>query len=537
MAFNPTVGDPQGTGQGGIGEQQGTGPGGTTDEEASEGYFNSLFRKNMTKFGILLITIGVSLGVGATRKDKVLQFSNHAFENQNHHSITGPFLSKVRFRPNNSSIKFKGGYEPKYQQSACQFNSSGYYMNKEKIIKDVIQDKCKIMRIPTLYLGDVHSSWSVLGAQSNYNLCKHIGCIVIVFFLYAFIEELIYVRLDARANSKETYDTFRHHHHFMRSALLMIAIIIFGVDLAFDIKNDNLSSVADNKSTYAIGSITTGFSFCVVTLMIMCFTYMQEPYERDKPLKSTNITEQSGSQIQEKKDEENGTNGGNSVLDDRASIVQGNGSRFQIRSLNFGPFEYPHYTYGKPGEKYIPTHIEQSSAYTRLCDIYFNIHTSYLMLLIFPLVWIVALNGTGKVIVDVHIQLIFFSVIFVAFLDICQALVMSVLQTFDATHTLLNKHPIGLVKTFVVLAFYLCKAFVYIPSVQLMFLYYATDVEWARALIIVQIVIVGISFFLDLFITVGIDRYTETYYLYIKKGVFVAYVWSVLFTLFATAAA
>ena len=80
--------------------------------------------------------------------------------------------------------------------------------------------------------------------------------------------------------------------------------------------------------------------------MIMCFTYMQEPYERDKPLKSTNITEQSGSQIQEKKDEENGTNGVNIVLEDPANPVQGNGSRFQVRSLNFGRFEYPNYTYG-----------------------------------------------------------------------------------------------------------------------------------------------------------------------------------------------
>ena len=154
------------------------------------------------------------------------------------------------------------------------------------------------------------------------------------------------------------------------------------------------------------------------------------------------------------------------------------------------------------------------------------------MLLIFPLVWIVALNGTGKVIVDVHIQLIFFGVIFVAFLDICQALVMGVLQTFDATHTLLKAHPIGLVKTFVVLAFYLCKAFVYIPSIQLMFLYYATGGSWPQVLIIVQLVIVIIAFLLDLSIITG--AFTDTYYLYIKKGFFVAYIWSVLFTLLAT---
>jgi hypothetical protein len=246
---------------------------------------------------------------------------------------------------------------------------------------------------------------------------------------------------------------------------------------------------------------------------------MQEPYEEDK-------------------EDATGNSGNNQEGVEATKAVEEGSAVGPERNLKFDiRWPYTNYRSGVPEGKYMPKYFEQSTAYKRLCDIYFNIHTSYLMLLIFPLVWIVALNGTGKVIVDVHIQLIFFGVIFVAFLDICQALVMSVLQTFDATHTLLNKHPIGLVKTFVVLAFYLCKAFVYIPSVQLMFLYYATDVQWARALIIVQIVIVGISFFLDLFITVGIDGYTETYYLYIKKGVFVAYTWSVLFTLFATAAA
>jgi hypothetical protein len=111
---------------------------------------------------------------------------------------------------------------------------------------------------------------------------------------------------------------------------------------------------------------------------------------------------------------------------------------------------------------------------------------------------------------------------------------MSVLQTFDATHTLLKGHPIGLVKTFVVLAFYLCKAFVYIPSIQLMFLYYVTGPSYSQTLIIFQIVIVIISLLLDLSIIIGMDNYTETYYLYIKKTFFVLYTWSVLFTLLAT---
>ena len=79
------------------------------------------------------------------------------------------------------------------------------------------------------------------------------------------------------------------------------------------------------------------------------------------------------------------------------------------------------------------------------------------------------------------------------------------------------------------------QGFCLIPSIQLMFLYYTTAGSWSHWLIILQIAIVVISFVLDLSIIVGMDKYTETYYLYVKKGFFVAYTWSVLFTLFATA--
>jgi len=430
---------------------------------------------------------------------RVLPFSNHAYENGNHHSIIGPFLSKIRFRPDDIAINFKSGYATNQKQSACHFNLTAIKAQDEKKKLAIREEKCKIMRVPDdLHLGHVHSAWSVLGAQNNYNLIKHICFILIVFLLFSLFEEMIY-SYPKDQSGKEEHHSIRHHHHFVRSVLLILAIILFGVDVLFDIDGDNISEVQDYKSTYAIGSITTGFSFCVVTLMIMCFTYMQEPYD---PKKSTGAKEPSIVGNVTSTQDQNGEGG---VVSD-------------TRNLQFGKFfDYEDYMNGDRVSR--PSYSERSPNYKRLCDIYYNIHMSYLTLLIFPLIVIVVLHSTKTVFVDVHIQMIFFSSIFFALLDICQALVTSVLSTFDSTHTIFT--PIGYVKVFVVLAFLLCKSFVYAPSFQLILLYYVrTDI--LRWLIFMQIIVVLAAAVFDLVYIVNL--FTETTYLNIKKGAFTLYI-------------
>jgi len=355
------------------------------------------------------------------------------------------------------------------------------------------------MRVPDdLHLGHVHSAWSVLGAQNNYNLIKHICVILVVFLLFALFEEMIYSYPKDQSGIEE-HHSIRHHHHFVRSVLLIIAIILFGLDVLFDIDSDNISEVQDYKSTYAIGSITTGFSFCVVTLMIMCFTYMQEPYE---PIKSTDAKEPS-------------TVGNVTSTQDQSGEGGDIGGE---KNLQFGNiFDYKHYIYGDQVTR--PSHKERSDSYKRLCDIYYNIHMSYLTLLIFPLIVIVVLHSTKTVLIDVHIQMIFFSSIFFALLDICQALVTSVLSTFHEKHIIFT--PIGNVKVFVVLAFLLCKSFVYAPSFQLILLYYVNS-EILRWLILMQIILVLAAALFDLVYIVNL--FTETMYLNIKKGAFTLYI-------------
>jgi hypothetical protein len=475
-------------------------------------YLSNMFTYNRIKTVVVASAIIIAAVFPITdypdRKSAVLPFSNHAYENPNHHSISGPFLSKIRFRPNPAAIDFKNGYNANDKQSACNYNLTNIANPDERKKIAMREEKCKIMRVPELHLGHIHSSWSVLGAQSSYNLIKHICCILIVFLLFASFEEMIYAypkNIDGKEVVKEGHENIRHHHHFVRSVLLILAIVIFGFDVAFDIDNDNISEVEDNKSKYAIGSIATGFSFCVVTLMIMCFTYMQEPYEveRNEPKgKPDGLTQ-------------GGANNPPPMEQTREEGGLGNDKDLYIGGLWKYPSDYN--IRREPDAKYMPTHTNRSEAYTRLCDIYYNIHMSYLMLLIFPLVVILALHSTNTVLVDVHIQLIFFSSIFVALLDICQALVMGVLSTFNTTVEISD--PIELVKVFVVLAFVLCKLFVCIPSFQLMFLYYVGG--YSFSLILMQVLAVGAASVVDLVYTFGLS---EIYYLKIKKVIFTIYI-------------
>jgi len=226
---------------------------------------------------------------------------------------------------------------------------------------------------------------------------------------------------------------------------------------------------------------------------------MQEPYD---PKKSTGAKEPSIVGNVTSTQDQNGEGG---VVSD-------------TRNLQFGKFfDYEDYMNGDRVSR--PSYSERSPNYKRLCDIYYNIHMSYLTLLIFPLIVIVVLHSTKTVFVDVHIQMIFFSSIFFALLDICQALVTSVLSTFDSTHTIFT--PIGYVKVFVVLAFLLCKSFVYAPSFQLILLYYVrTDI--LRWLIFMQIIVVLAAAVFDLVYIVNL--FTETTYLNIKKGAFTLYI-------------
>lgn len=157
---------------------------------------------------------------------------------------------------------------------------------------------------------------------------------------------------------------------------------------------------------------------------------------------------------------------------------------------------------------------------------YRNIHVSYLMLLLFPLVSILALarahmyNHTK--IVDVHVQLIFFSSIFFAVLDIMQSRVSSVLASFTQPNSM--KTAIGQIKIFVVLAFCLAKSFVFIPAYQLTAGYYIQSNTVQFILVLAQLLVFALLSVVDLlYITSLFETLTDVMMVDFKQLFFYAY--------------
>ena len=426
-------------------------------------------------------------GTNSTDNDKLLlrlngatQFSYHAHDLNNNGEIHGPFLGKVRLA-GNMSVLYSSDFKHSTRQSNCD-HAAG-------IVKATDIDKCKMMRSPDMFFGKVHSSWSVLGAQSLFNLVKHIGFILIAFLVFSWVEDQILTRKESGGNEKFNY--FRSHFRLMRSVTVIITIVLFTINIAMDIKDDMHKVDANHENNVAIGSITTGVSFCLVSILIICLSHLDDPYsegtqQTSTPEKSSVVDQEA---VQSTNDE--------TVNYTQPTVVPGYGEmpteyNFAQQSRQFrGPKHLNFELFGKDvawstTPKVIPF-ASHSTAYLKLQEIHRNIHVSYLMLLLFPLVSILALVRSKNKIVDVHVQLIFFSGIFFAVLDIMQSRVSSVLASFEQENSMST--AIGRVKIFVVLAFNLAKLFVFLPAYQLTVVYYTRTQEIEFGLVLTQLIV------------------------------------------------
>ena len=126
-----------------------------------------------------------------------------------------------------------------------------------------------------------------------------------------------------------------------------------------------------------------------------------------------------------------------------------------------------------------------------------HIYVSYACLLMFPLVVLFILAHTHTPLVDVHIQLVFFSFIFYATLDVFQARATAVLLCVCTPETdeLKAKHTqeLQVVKFFVVLAFFLCKCFVLLPALVLLQTQYSQTAFQSATLAAHYVVLVGFA--------------------------------------------
>jgi hypothetical protein len=407
-------------------------------------------------FFIVLLAIFVVIDVIRSSTDvnqQVKSFSYHAYEN-NSATIHSPFLGKVRLVSSDIQVEPESDLTDKMKQSACE----------NKTQSAITLQKCKMMRTPTVYLGKIHSSWSALGAQSVFTLVKNIGFILITFIFFSWIEEQI----------RTENSTFRTEFRFVRSMTVVVAIIALTVNVILDLTNDMHELNTNHENKAVIGSITTGFYFCLVSIIIICFSHLDDPYNEE-------------------------------TLPQQAKV--------EGKAKNFVQFYY-----GSSLPE--PT---TDDANKRLHEIYGMLHTSHLLLVIFPLVLILALVKTQNVIVDVHLQLIFFSSIFLAVLDIIQTRVFSVLANFQENSSIMTS--IGKIKLFVSLAFLLAKAFVYVPSLQIILVYYTKLYQSEWWLVFFASLLFGILSVLELVYLLGLFVWTdaEAWLVSIRKTAFFPY--------------
>jgi len=122
----------------------------------------------------------------------------------------------------------------------------------------------------------------------------------------------------------------------------------------------------------------------------------------------------------------------------------------------------------------------------------YNIYLSYAGLLMFAPVVLFVLSNTHDALFDVHIQLVFFSFVFYATLDLFQTRTTAVLMCIlDETDKLSGK--LRFLQFFVVLAFVLCKCFVLLPSLVLIQNHYQERMFQQVMLAVHYVVIIGFA--------------------------------------------
>jgi len=304
--------------------------------------------------------------------------------------------------------------------------------------------KCKIMRSAPMFLGTIGTSWSLLGAQSTSTLAKHICIIFIVFFIFWCSE---YALTDKPFPVLEKMDAV-----YTRNIVVFLSVVAFAVTLAFDVTGDMGTGAA-------IGSVSTAFSVVVVCLLVMCFEYA-------------------------------GMNGKHYVADKKVHVDP-----------------------AAPSEKTAPPAPELATPapveiiHPKNEHMHRNIYLSYVSLLMFPLVVVFVLAHSHDAIVDVHIQLVFFSFIFYAALDVFQTRTTAVLACLQEQYRpRLPDEPteeeklqgkldgqLKRVKFFVVLAFCLCKCFALLPALVLLQTQYNERAFQRATLAVHYVVLIGFA--------------------------------------------
>jgi hypothetical protein len=383
---------------------------------------------------MLLITIVSMIVNAALSRDKSAwaepyQFSVHAYAAGTGTGLrfTGPFMSDVHVLPSSGGALVD-------KSTNTHLNCTSYFYTDK-----VHMQKCKIMRSAPMFLGNIATSWSLLGVQSTSTLAKHLSIIFLVFFIFWCCE---YALTDKPFPQLEKMDAV-----YTRNIVVFLSVVAFAVTLALDV-------TSDMSTDAAIGSVSTAFAVVVVCLLVICFEYA-------------------------------GMHGKHFVVD-KKEVTEDAAATRQPELQQSAPVKII-----KPKHEYMHR----------------NIYMSYVTLLMFPLVVVFVLAHSHDAIVDVHIQLVFFSFVFYATLDVFQTRTTAVLACLQEHYSpKLPEEPtdeeklqgkldgqLKRVKIFVVLAFCLCKCFVLMPALVLLQTQYNERAFQRATLAVHYVVLIGFA--------------------------------------------
>jgi len=347
------------------------------------------------------------------------QFSMHAYEPHISTSMqfTGPFMSQVHVLPSGRGTLLDTSPARHANCSAALFAGDVRHL-----------EKCKMMRSPPMFLGNVTNAWSVLGEQGAFTLTKHIFLIFLVFVIFWASEYAL-----------TEHEIMRKYPVvYVRNFVVFVAVVVFVSGMASNVTSNMSSGVA-------LGSVSTAFFFMVVSLFIISCEYAGmngKRVEFGAPAKDVKEAGPAGDEESQKPD---------------ADAVA------PVPALNDAQKEHLHR----------------------------NIYLSYSSLLMFPLLVLFILSQSHAAVVDVHIQLVFFSFIFYSTLDVFQTRTTAVLLCLK--HEAAAGPQLSLVKFFVVFAFIACKCFALMPALVLLQTKYGQTGFQAATLWVHYVVLVGFA--------------------------------------------
>jgi len=240
----------------------------------------------------------------------------------------------------------------------------------------------------------------------------------------------------------EQYKGFDKVAPMARKIVVLAAVFVFVGDVAAD-------------ANMAVGSVSTGVAMVVLCFCIICFEYASI---------GANVSENA-----------QGTTAMVTLphIPDAEKATGGDGAQPPLEPI----------TISTP----LTEHMHR------------NIYLSYTSILMLPLVAVLVLSMPHLAVVDVHIQLIFFSFIFYATLDVFQTRTTAILLCSPCAETAENKPPEAVVHElhgvnfFVGLAFILCKCFALVPVLVLLGGQYNSKPFQIMALVMHYILLFGFA--------------------------------------------